>query len=139
MKEYIIFIIAMVAFVACEPRIDLDKGQWDMEAEITDVFVYTLEQSEITLPDGSKVMGTTKVTVSSAYDVDSENATITITLKDGTERSQLSAYFYHTGKAIEPLDNSPKLGELADWSSDTYKYRVVTEGKLYKDWVVTIQ
>ncbi|MCT4643690.1 MAG: hypothetical protein N4A74_01790, partial [Carboxylicivirga sp.] len=99
MKEYIIFIIAMVAFVACEPRIDLDKGQWDMEAEITDVFVYTLEQSEITLPDGSKVMGTTKVTVSSAYDVDSENATITITLKDGTERSQLSAYFYHTGKA----------------------------------------
>ncbi|MCT4648514.1 MAG: hypothetical protein N4A74_26235 [Carboxylicivirga sp.] len=139
MKKIIFLTIAVLGLIACEPRIEMDRSQWDLEAEITDVFVYTWQQDEVTLPDGSKVMGTKKVTVSSAYDVDSENATITITLKDGTERSQLSAYFYHTGKAIEPLDNSPKLGELADWSSDTYKYRVVTEGKLYKDWVVTIQ
>lgn len=139
MKRIILFVFTALCMFACEPRVEMDRAQWELEAEITNAFIYTWEQKEVELPDGTKIMATTKVTVSSDYDVDSENATIEITLKDGVDRTALSAYFYHTGKEIKPLDNAPALGELKNWSANTYKYRVLTEGELYKDWTINIK
>lgn len=139
MKKIILYMMVLFAVVACEPRIGLDETQWDMSAEITDMFIYRLQQDEIELADGSKVMGTKKVTVSSGYEVDSENATVEITLKPETDRTALSCYIYHTGKSVEPVDGTPTPGILADWSASSYKFRIYQADGEFKEWTVTIK
>lgn len=139
MKNLSILIGILLAITSCDPRVEMDFSQWEMEAEITDVFIYMLQQDNVDLPDDTSVDGTKKVTVSESYDVDSGAATVTMTLKEGTDRSKLSIYIYHTGNGIVPLENSPEPGVLADWSSNTYKYRVTTESDLSKDWTFIIE
>ncbi|TKG95464.1 hypothetical protein EYV94_08460 [Puteibacter caeruleilacunae] len=136
MKKYLIFLFAVLSFVACEPRIDLDESQWENNAEITDMFVYRLQVDQVELKDATD--GVKKVTVSTNYEVDSEAATVTITIPADVDRSALSCYIYHTGESITPLEDSPKPGVLMDWSANTYKYRVNTAGKEFKDWTINI-
>jgi hypothetical protein len=138
MKKNIFYFTLLLTLFSCEPRVKLDEAQWDLEAEISDIFMYTWQQSEVTLSDGTKVVDTKKVTVSSAYDVDSDNAIITLTVPLNVDRSSVSCYFYYTGESIEPLDESPELVKLLNWSGNSYKYRVNTAGEFFKDWTVNI-
>ncbi|MCL3780764.1 hypothetical protein EMN47_10260 [Prolixibacteraceae bacterium JC049] len=138
MKRYLLILTALVSLIACEPRIELDESQWENKAEITNMFIYRMQVDEVELSDGTKTKGVKKVTVSTKYEVDSDAATVTITLPADVDRSALSCYIYHTGESITPLENAPVPGELSDWSSNSYKFRVNTVGAEYKDWTINI-
>ena len=140
-----IFYIAFFSllFSACSPSVDLDEGQWEQVAKITEFVIYKQSQESITLPNGDVVDGVLKVDLAKASEFNNETKQITIIVPSTVNNEELEkagCYMTHNGKKVIPLENSPKPGTILDWNNVSQcKYRIETANKKYSaDWTINI-
>ena len=140
-----IFYIAFFSllFSACSPSVDLDEGQWEQVAKITEFVIYKQSHQDVTLPNGEVLDGVIKLDLAKAADFDVENKQVSITIPSSVKNEELAkagCYMTHNGKKVIPLENSPKPGTILDWNNVSQcKYRIETANKKYSaDWTINI-
>lgn len=144
MRNIFYIIFASLFMVSCTPRVDLDEGQWEQTAKISEFVIYRQIQKVITLPDGTKIDGVLKEDLAKASEFDNESRKVIVIIPamvTDEDLSQASCYLTHNGIKVVPLDNSPKPGTVLDWSSiRTCKYRIETANPDYAaDWTIIIE
>jgi len=130
--------------MSCEPRIELDLGQWGDKALITNVELFKLESNdaaelvEYHLND-ELVTGVRKIVISQGLStIDNENHVATVKLKAGNSLTEAGIMIYHSGTSIEPKQNAPKAGIVSDLSAGSFVYRVNSADGSYHDWIINI-
>lgn len=144
MKNIIFILFALVGLTSCEPRIDLDYGQWGDNSELINVllFVYEFEEHELQefRETGELTTGVRKVLRSTGMSIDTDNATASVDLPDGFSLVDdvVVIAFEHNGTLVEPLNGAPTAGLPADLTTGPYTYRVHSADGNFTDWVITI-
>lgn len=137
------FIGLLIVAVACEPRIDLDLGQFGDRAFINRVIVFELEGDEHELQEfaetGVLTPGIRRNVIDLATSIDSIAATAISTVPTDTDLTNVAIGFLHEADRIEPLDGAPRAGFLADFSNSPYRYRLFSADGTIRDWAVTLQ
>ena len=146
MKNIRILAFATIVIIsACEPRIDLDAGQWGDKAILTNVQIFKLEINEdaklVEWHDNDDPMtGVRRMIISvGTAAIDKDNFTATVTVKAGEDLAGTGFIFYHYGTLIEPQGDAPKGGIPGDLSARTFTYRVHSADGSQHDWTVIIQ
>ena len=142
-KYKLICLLALIAFSSCEPRIDLDEGQWGNNSELLNIFLYVYDFQDHELQEfketGQLTPGVRKVNRAAGVSIND----------DGTASVNLPAAFslvddvvviavQHDGTRVEPLNGSPTMGLPADLTGGTYTYRIHSADGNHTDWTITI-
>lgn len=145
MKLKYIFAFAVVIlafFSACEPRIELDEGQWGDHAYIDNVLLFTLDEEEHRLnewhTDSLLSEGIRRKILDTNTEIDSLNAVAKVTVPEGADLTQVGIMFSHRSKKIEPLENAPVAGYPDDFTGGPFKYRLISADGSKRDWVIQI-
>ncbi len=140
---YIATVMFIIGSMSCEPRIELDQGQWGDHAIITNVQIFTLQADEHELQEfyTSGVLTPARrrsfVSIGNAsIDVDAFIATVAIPAS--IDLSRVGIIFYHEAMRIEPLDGAPVAGIITDLSSRNFIYRLYSADGTTHDWEVEI-
>lgn len=137
-------LVMLVSLCSCEPRIEMDMGQWGDNSDITNVQIMKLEtQDGVKLEeyyvDETTLTGTRRVVVSSgAAAVDEVAHTVTVNLKAGETITGLAFLIYHYGTRVEPLNGAPTAGIIGDLSTGPYTYRVHSADGSHTDWTIAV-
>jgi len=142
--KYGILFSIVAFFYACEPRIDLDLGQWGDHAFIDNVQLFKLEVDEdVHLVEwyyyDKPVTGVRTITISQGTaEIDSSGFTATVKLKSGESLEEAGLLIYHRGTKVEPLDDSPKPGVVNDLTAGSFTYRLYSADGTSHDWIINI-
>lgn len=146
MKNIIILVFAIVVILSsCEPRIDLDAGQWDDKAYLTNVQIFNLDIDEDAKlvewhNNDDPMTGVRRIIISNGNAViDKNNFTATVKLKAGESLIGSGFIFYHYGTLIEPQGDAPRAGIPNDLSSKNFTYKVHSADGSQHDWTVVIE
>lgn len=136
----ILFLIILV-LASCGQRIELDEAQWEkdgkLHADITSgTYFFKWQVDDVKLNEDTK--GVKRISVTDKSDVDTDNLTNTVTLKAGTDLTQIACYIYHNGVKVEPQDDTPAAGVISDFSKKTFTYRIYSVNGKYKDWTINL-
>ena len=144
MKNYkhIVSGLSLLALVlcSCEPRIDLDNGQWGDNAVITDVLLFTLREQEHQLQEyyenDETATGVQRQFLSTTSAIDAGAASVTVTVPANVDLTNVGLVIRHKAVKIEPQGSAPKAGFLEDFSNGPYTYRVVSADGTERDWTI---
>ena len=144
MRKLLSYCIVMtIIFMACEPRIDLEEGQWGDHAFLTNVQVFKIKlDDEAEMQEyyntGKYVTSAQRIIISKSCAIDEDNFIATVTMKPDEELDPAGLFFYHKAKKIEPLSGAPTAGLLSNLSGASFKYRVYSADGTTHDWTVNI-
>ena len=140
----ILYLLALLALVSCEPRIDMDMSQWGDHAYIDNVEIVKLD-----IDDNAKLAeyyqnetpiamtGVRQIVISQGKsEIDSLDFVATVKLKAGEELKYAALKIYHKGTHVKPLNNTPKAGIVTDLSKGELKYRVLSADGSKHDWTI---
>lgn len=148
MKKYIKIILAVIVLVgtaSCEPRVDLDYGQWGDKAFITNVQLFAQEikddfQLAEYYEEGQTTTGVRRVLMTgTSLNIDNDNFTVVITIPPGNDLSKAGILITHSSTLVEPLGSAPVAGTISDLSSRSFGYRLHSADGTMHDWTITIQ
>jgi hypothetical protein len=146
MKNIIALAFAMIIILsACEPRIDLDSGQWGDKAFLTNVQIFKLDIDENAKlvewhNNDDPMTGIRRIIISNGNAViDKDNFTATVKLKAGETLEASGFIFYHYGTLIEPMGDAPKAGIPNDLSARSFIYSVHSADGSQHDWSIIIE
>lgn len=143
--KYILFVfISVITLSSCEPRIDLDEGQWGNHSELINVLLYVYdfqdhelqefrETGEIT-PGVRKIQRGTGVNI----DLDAKTASVNLPSNFSLVDDVVALAVQHDGTLVEPLNGAPKMGLPADLTNGPYTYRVHSADGNFTDWTISI-
>lgn len=141
----ILICILLLPFLSCNPRIDIDLGQWGDHAFLTNVQIFTLQEDEQKLQEFFENETLTpsrrRIIVSTGNaQIDKTSFTATVTVPENVDLSRSGLIFYHQAQKIEPLKNSPKAGVLTDLSQTNIplEYRLISSDGTQHDWTIII-
>lgn len=143
-KYKIVCLLVLAVFSSCEPRIDLDEGQWGNNSELINVLLYQYEFDERELQEfvetGELTPSVRKIVRSSNLSIDTDNGTASVNVNAGFP---LNDFVYvmavqHDGTLVEPLNGAPTLGLPADLTTGPYTYRIHSADGNFTDWTITI-
>lgn len=143
-KNKLFFLLTLVIFSSCEPRIDLDKGQWGDNSELINVLLYVYDFQDHELQEfretGELTPGVRKVLRSTGASIDDVNHTASIDLPANYSLVDdvVVIAFQHNGTKVEPLNGAPTAGLPADLTNGPYTYRVHSADGNFTDWAITI-
>lgn len=143
-KNQLFFLLALVAFSSCEPRVDLDYGQWGNNSELLNVLLYVYDFQDHELQEfretGELTPGVRKVLRSTGLNIDVDNHTASVNLPAAFSLVDdvVVIAFQHNGTLVEPLDGAPTAGIPADLTNGPYAYRVHSADGNFTDWIITI-
>ncbi|MCF7567770.1 hypothetical protein L3X37_05245 [Sabulilitoribacter arenilitoris] len=142
MKKTIYIIIGLVTILtSCDPRVELDRGQFGDHAFIdrVRVFNHLVESHELQefFETGELTDGIRRNLVDVSTVIDSTAATAVTTLLAGTDLSNVAIFFVHRAEKIEPIGNAPKAGLLNDFSSGPYQYKLISADGTVRDWTLS--
>lgn len=143
-KNKLFLLLAVVVFSSCEPRIDLDEGQWGNHSELSNVLLYVYDFQEYELQEyretGELTPGVRKVLMGTNLNIDLEDHTASIDLPadNSLVDDVVAMAFIMDGTRVEPLNDAPTLGLPADFTNGPYTYRIHSADGNYTDWVVTV-
>ncbi len=136
--------VAAAVLSACEPRIDLDSGQWGDRAFLTNVQIFKLDINEDAKlvewhNNDDPMTGVRRIIVSVGNAViDNVNFTATVKLRPGESLVGTGLIFYHYATRIEPHAGAPRAGVPNDLSSRTFRYTAYSADGSQRDWTVSI-
>lgn len=139
-----IFFLLIAALFSCDPRIEMDLGQWGDHAFIDNVQLFKLDVDEdVHLVEwyyyDKPVTGVRTVTISAGKAViDSAAFSATVKLRAGESLEEAGLLIYHRGTLVEPLDGAPKAGIVHDLSEGSFKYRLYSADGSSHDWTINI-
>tara|TARA_R110002072_G_scaffold302929_1_gene489865 strand:+ start:2471 stop:2923 length:453 start_codon:yes stop_codon:yes gene_type:complete len=143
-KNKLLFLIAVVVFSSCDPRVDLDYGQWGDNSELINVLLYVYDFQDHELQEfretGELTPGVRKVLRSTGMVIDEDNHTASVNLPGSFSLVDdvVVIAFQHNGTKVEPLNGAPIAGLPADLTTGPYTYRIHSADGGFTDWVVTI-
>lgn len=143
MKNLLIIstIVMAIFLLACDPRIDLDKGQFGDHAYLTNVQVFTITEEEHELQeyytDEETTTGIRRSILTTTTSIDSLAATASIIVPSGTDLANVGIIFNHRAQKIEPIGSAPIAGFLDDFSAGPYQYRLFSADGTQRDWTVS--
>lgn len=143
-KNKLICVLAFIAFVSCDPRIDLDTSQWGDNSELVNVLLYVYEFEDHQLQEyietGEVTPGVRKVLRSEGLSIDVDNGTASVDLSSGFSLVDdvVVIAVEHTGTRVEPLNGAPTMGLPADLTNGPYTYRIHSADGNFTDWTITI-
>lgn len=140
-------VITCATLLSCEPRIEMDMGQWGDHAYIDNVEVIKLEiDDEVRLQEYYQnetplmVTGVRNITISDGMaEIDSLNYVATVKLKEGESLEYAGFKIYHKGALVEPLNGSPKAGIVSDLTAREFTYRLSSADGSKHDWKIIIE
>lgn len=145
----IITVLSLMVFAlfSCQPRIDLDEGQWGDHAFIEEVLIFIIEEEEHELQEyyenGETTTGIRRQFLNTSSDISDDESSLTgsvvVTVPNGTDLSNIGIVIRHTAKSVEPLNGSPEAGYLNDFSGGPFSYRIVSADGTERDYTVTIE
>lgn len=146
MKKILLFFI-VIAFISCQPRIDMDMEQWGDHAYIDNVEIIKLDiDDEAKLSEyyqnetPIQVTGVRNIVISNGTSmIDSLDYVATVKLNEGEDLKYTGLKIYHKGVKVAPIDNSPKAGIVTDLSKKTFKYRLYSADGSKHDWTIVIE
>lgn len=140
-----VLLFTTLVFISCEPRIDLDTGQWGDKAFITNVQIFGQEvkddfQMAEYYENGDLTTGIRRILLTgTVVDIDNEAFKVTVTIPSGNDLSQSGFLITHTGTLVEPLEGAPNGGIIANLTSSSFKYKVYSADGTTHDWIITIR
>lgn len=143
-KNKLFFLLTLVIFSSCEPRIDLDKGQWGDNSELINVLLYVYDFQDHELQEfretGELTPGVRKVLRSTGVSIDEVNHTASVDLPANYSLVDdvVVIAVQHNGTLVEPLNGAPTMGLPADLTNGPYTYRIHSADGNFTDWVITI-
>lgn len=147
MKNYIkilaVLSITVSMLFSCQPRIDLDKGQWGDNAVITDVLLFRLLEQEHQLQEyyenDQTTTGIQRQFLPATSVIDEGAATVTVSVPGTIDLTNVGLIIRHKAARIEPQGASPRAGFLDDFSGGPYTYRVVSADGTTRDWTIVFE
>lgn len=143
MKNSIVFLFILLT--ACGPRIDLDFGQWEDKAYLTNVQIFTLEIDEHELQEYYENETLTparrrKILSTGNASIDRTSYSAIVLVPQNTDLTKAGFIFYHQAKNIIPLESSPIAGIITNLAENVnYKYQLISADGSSHDWNITIQ
>lgn len=145
MKKIILLIVIAFQLIAvsCEPRIELDEGEWGDHAFIENVQIFKLDiQNDVKLQEWYEnetvVTGVRQFPISSGVDINNDTYTVDVTVPAEEDLTRVGIKFWHKAVLIEPLNGAPKAGTVNDFSAKSFKYRLHSADGTTHDWTVNI-
>jgi hypothetical protein len=140
-RNILIFFVLLLA--ACEPRIELDLAQWGDHAFINNVQIFTLQvdnhqlqeyyTSQALTPAVRRLVASTGNAV-----IDPVAFTATVKVPAKVDLTRAGIIFYHVAEKIEPLNDAPKAGIIADFSAKNFSYKLTSADGTTHDWKIII-
>lgn len=143
-KYKLICLLAFIAFSSCEPRIDLDEGQWGDNSELINVLLYVYDFQDHELQEfretGELTPGVRKIQRGTGMSIDEDTATASVNLPAAYSLVDDAVVLavQHNGTLVEPLNGSPTMGIPADLTGGSYIYRIHSADGNFTDWTITI-
>lgn len=146
MKNNILILLILLGvgmLSSCEPRIDLDEGQWGDTAFITNVNIFTLQMADHELQEfyenGELTPARRRLFISSGNAViEDENFTATVKVPATADLTRAGIVIYHQSVRVEPASGSPAAGILTDLSERQFVYTLVSADGSTHDWLINI-
>jgi hypothetical protein len=140
---YLIISLLLATLMSCEPRIKLELDQWGDHAFLTNAQVFTLQADQQQLQEyfesGTLTPALRRVISSTGMAViDSASFTATVKVPVSLDLTRTGFIFYHQAVRIEPTDNSPIAGIIADLSKKEFHYRLTSADGSFHDWTILI-
>jgi hypothetical protein len=143
-QNKLLFLLTLVIFSSCEPRVDLDEGQWGNHSELINVLLYVYQFQEHELQEfqetGELTTGVRKIQRGTGMSIDIENHTASVDLPAAYSLVDdvVVLAVQHDGTLVEPLNDAPVMGVPGDFTNGPYTYRVHSADGNFTDWVITI-
>ncbi|WP_157757646.1 DUF5018-related domain-containing protein [Pseudalgibacter alginicilyticus] len=143
-KNILFFLLTIVMFSSCEPRVELDRGQWGNNSDLINVLLYVYEFDEHELQEfydtGELTPSVRKVQRGTGVNIDDINHTASIDLPAAYSLVDdvVVIAVQHHGTLVEPLNGAPTMGLPADLTGGSYTYRIHSADGNYTDWVITV-
>ncbi len=143
-NSLIVLVLAgMVTLFSCEPRIDFDEGQWGDTAFITNVNIFTLQMADHELQEfyenGELTPARRRLFISTGNaEIEDENFTATVRVPATADLTRAGIVIYHQSMRVEPVDDAPVAGILADLSEQQFIYKLVSADGTTHDWLINI-
>jgi hypothetical protein len=140
----ILLILASVGILfSCQPRIELDEGQWGDTAFITNVNIFTLQMADHELQEyyenGELTPARRRLFISTGNaDIENENFTATVRVPATADLTRAGIVIYHQSVRVEPVGDSPVAGILTDLSERQFVYTLVSADGTTHDWLINI-
>ncbi|WP_126246147.1 DUF5018-related domain-containing protein [Chitinophaga rhizosphaerae] len=133
-------IVLAAGSVSCmKPRIELDKGAWGDNANITAAVLFKYIEVTNNLGYGEPVTGYQNSPISTITNtVDKAAATVTLVAVKGTDITKMGIRFSHYAVKIEPLNGAPAAGTIADFSKGDFMYRLTSADGTVRDWKILV-
>ncbi len=139
---YLFIVVVLAGMYACEPRIDLDEGQWGDHAFIDNAKLFRLDADEHELQEfytsGTLTPAVKRIYVSGDAEIDKDNLIATITVSSDVDLSMAGIVIFHKAVKVEPLNGAPIAGILNNFSSGSFQYRLHSADGSTHDWTINI-
>ena len=147
MKNIFFAIIACLTLLSCQPRIEMDMGQWGDQALITNVDIVKLEiNDEAKLQEYYNnetpiaTIGVRNIVISDGTaQIDNGGYVAKVKLKSGETLDYSALRIYHKGTMVTPINDSPKAGIITNLNARTFTYRVSSADGTKHDWTIIIE
>jgi hypothetical protein len=139
-----LLILASVGILfSCQPRIELDEGQWGDTAFITNVNIFTLQMADHELQEyyenGELTPARRRLFISTGNAaIENENFTATVRVPATADLTRAGIVIYHQSVRVEPVGDSPVAGILTDLSERQFVYTLVSADGTTHDWLINI-
>lgn len=143
-QNKLLFLLTLVIFSSCEPRIDLDEGQWGDHSDLINVLVYVYQFQDHELQEfqetGELTPAVRKIQRGTGMSIDIETHTASVNLPAAYSLVDdvVVLAVQHDGTLIEPLNGAPIMGVPGDFTNGPFTYRVHSADGNFADWVITI-
>lgn len=133
--------------MSCQPRIEMDMGQWGDHAFIDNVDIIKLDiddqakleeyyQNETPI----ETTGVRSIVISNGKaTIDSLNYVANVKLKEGEVLDYSALRIYHKGIKVTPTNSSPKAGIITNLSARSYTYRIDSADGAKHEWTIIIE
>ena len=141
--KYFLSSLFLFSVFSCAPRIELDLTQWGDHAFLTNVQIFTLQVDNQQLQEyfinGALTPSIRRVVASTGNAViDPTSFTATVKVPVSVDITRAGIIFYHQADKIEPLNNSPIAGIIADLSAESFSYKVISADGTTHDWTIIL-
>jgi predicted aspartyl protease len=141
-------LLMIVALTSCLKK-NLEPSNYAMLNAISDVqfeYRWTVKNA-----GGVDVLKFQAITVAKTIDATAKTVTVALTVPAATTgdfnaavranvtRANLASFFFvSTGASVKPLNNSPVLGTVGDFSADNYQYQIISASGDIVVWTINI-
>ena len=142
---YLSVIISTSIFCLCKPRVEMDFSQWGDQAFITNVQIFSHEKkddfqlAEYKENNGQLTTGIRRFLLTGTkVDINNDTFVVTISIPSGNDLSKSGFLITHTSTLVEPLNDSPKSGTIADLTSALFQYRLYSADGTIHNWTINL-